>query len=225
MNGHFSFAKPACDRLHLFTQDRSGSAQNRQTGVVAAEFTIDDSSQTLRTSAKLQGGYVDRQRHDRSRKRIGAAVRRRHHATSHFNGEDIVADNGNGLYCDAVRLGSDVERQLDRMLGPRIRVGERNNVMSALLLQSIGKERCLLLAAAVRIESGVNSMIDEVIRTTVHLLKGAKMVGLVLFQAIAAVPLIDKPPYRTVAAKDVFQVFRFKDKGIRLRGKERNSPP
>lgn len=86
--------------------------------------------------------------------------------------------------------------------------------MIALFLQAIGNEKDLLLSAAVRIKTGMNSMIYEVIRSTGHLLKGAKMVSLILFQAIAPVTLIDKPPHRTVAAKDVFQVFCFKNKGI-----------
>ena len=50
-----------------------------------------------------------------------------------------------------------------------------------------------------------------------------KMMSLILFQAIASVTLIDKPPHRTVAAKDVFQVLRLENKGIRLRG-EKGSP-
>jgi len=63
-------------------------------------------------------------------------------------------------------------------------------------------------------------MIDEVARLSGHLLKGTKMVGGLLCQVIAPVPLVDKPPHHTVAAKDIFQVFRFKHKGIRLRGEK-----
>ena len=74
-----------------------------------------------------------------------------------------------------------------------------------------------------RTETGMNSMIDEVIRSTGRLLKEAKMMSLILFQAIAPVTLIDEPPHRTVAAKDVFQVLRLENKGIRLCG-EKGSP-
>ena len=93
-------------------------------------------------------------------------------------------------------------------------------IREATLLVVAFDVRSVLVCAAVRPGAGMNSMIDEVIRLSGHLLKGAKMVGLFLFQVIAPVPLVDKPPHRTVAAKDIFQVFRFKNKGIRLRGEE-----
>lgn len=102
------------------------------------------------------------------------------------------------------------------MLRPRFRVGKRNNIMIALLLQSIGNERSYLLPASVGTETGVNPVIDECVRLRGHCLEGAKMVSLILFQAIASVALIDKPLNLAVAVKDIFQMVRFKDKRTRL---------
>lgn len=92
--------------------------------------------------------------------------------------------------------------------------------MIALLFQSVQKERGLLLSTAVRMEAGMNPVIGEVVRLGGHPLKSAKMAGLVLLQVVAAVPLVDKPLHRTVAAENVFEVFRFKDERIRLRGEK-----